>query len=287
MVPCRDKSLQKTKSWSTNLTVVTFFKIKPNEDKNEFLERINGHLMKECGIEMQAEKTGYLTVIDRTPVEKVKKQHVQKEVIEAPAYSKYFDEHCPMALNEGKPKHEYTVKITRAMYTEETHEVYKKYQIHVHEDKKKEMTRESYERFLCQVPLFDKNEPFASEDVGRDFDHDDRRERKDEGVWPAHRGGYHMEHRIDGRLFAVSVIDTTPRALSSVYLYYDPEYEFLSPGTFCALREIEYMKRIQKDHDAEFKKYYLGLYFQDCQKSVYKANFKPAFVSCPVTHNYV
>ena len=70
-----------------------------------------------------------------------------------------------------------------------------------------------------------------------------------------------MEHRIDGKLFAVSVVDTTPHALSSVYLFYDPEFEFLSPGTLCALREIEYIKRIQKDFDPDFKWYYLGLNF--------------------------
>ena len=50
-----------------------------------------------------------------------------------------------------------------------------------------------------------------------------------------------MIHRIDGKIFAVGVIDTTPEALSSVYLFYDPDYEFLSPGTLCALREIEYI----------------------------------------------
>ncbi len=31
----------------------------------------------------------------------------------------------------------------------------------------------------------------------------------------------------------------------------------------------------------------MGLYFQDCQKSVYKATYKPSQVLCPVTHNYV
>ena len=31
----------------------------------------------------------------------------------------------------------------------------------------------------------------------------------------------------------------------------------------------------------------MGLYFQDCQKSVYKGNYKPSQVLCPVTYNYV
>lgn len=73
-----------------------------------------------------------------------------------------------------------------------------------------------------------------------------------------------MLHRIDGELFALGVLDYTPEALSSVYLIYDPKYEFLSPGTLCALREIEYTKTISENYDSKFKFYYMGLYFQDC-----------------------
>jgi len=73
-----------------------------------------------------------------------------------------------------------------------------------------------------------------------------------------------MLHRLDGKLFAVGVLDYTPEALSSVYAFYDPEYEFLSPGNLLSLREIQYMKKIVADYDKEFKHYYLGYYFQDC-----------------------
>jgi arginine-tRNA-protein transferase len=50
-----------------------------------------------------------------------------------------------------------------------------------------------------------------------------------------------MIHRIDGEIMAVGVIDITPQAFSSVYLFYNPKYEFLNPGTLCCLREIEYI----------------------------------------------
>jgi len=50
-----------------------------------------------------------------------------------------------------------------------------------------------------------------------------------------------MIHRIDGKVFMVGVLDITPQVLSSVYLFYNPDYEFLSPGTLAALREIEYV----------------------------------------------
>ncbi len=73
---------------------------------------------------------------------------------------------------------------------------------------------------------------------------DETRTKKDEGVWPKVLGGYHMIHKIDGEVMAVGVIDLTPNVLSSVYLYYNPKYEFLQPGTFSAVREIEYSLRI-------------------------------------------
>ena len=73
---------------------------------------------------------------------------------------------------------------------------------------------------------------------------DTHREMKDEGVWPKFKGGFHMLHKIDGKLFAVGVFDTSVNAFSSVYLFYDPMYKFLNPGTLCALREIEYISYI-------------------------------------------
>lgn len=96
-----------------------------------------------------------------------------------------------------------------------------------------------------------------------------------------------MLHRIDGELMAVGVLDYTHEALSSVYLFYDPKFEFLTPGTLSAILEIEYIQKIHKDFDPRFKFYYMGLYFQDCQKSVYKSNFAPSQVACPFTSNYV
>jgi arginyl-tRNA--protein-N-Asp/Glu arginylyltransferase len=82
-----------------------------------------------------------------------------------------------------------------------------------------------------------------------------------------------MLHRIDGELAFVGVLDYTNMGMSSVYLFYDPKWEFLSPGTLAALREIEHIRISPRP---ELHWYYMGLYYQDCQKSVYKANFKPS-----------
>ena len=74
-----------------------------------------------------------------------------------------------------------------------------------------------------------------------------------------------------------------------MYLFYDPKYEFLNPGTLSAIREIEYVKKVREAGLAPetFKYYYMGLYYQDCQKSVYKANFRPSEVACPYTYTFV
>ena len=98
-----------------------------------------------------------------------------------------------------------------------------------------------------------------------------------------------MIHRIDGEVAIVGVIDLTADCLSSVYLYYDPKFEFLNPGTLSAIREIEFIKKVRLTGLAPetFKFYYMGLYYQDCQKSVYKAGYKPSMVTCPFTYNFV
>ena len=72
-----------------------------------------------------------------------------------------------------------------------------------------------------------------------------------------------MLHYIDGELMMVGVLDYTTFCLSSVYLYYDPKFEFLSPRTLSALREIEHVRKLMTTGtmDENFKYYYMGLYF--------------------------
>ena len=160
-------------------------------------------------------------------------------------YTQYFKEFAPLSEEQKKKglKHKYTVQITRAICSKESFEVYKKYQAKIHNEVDK--SRSGYSRFLCESPLFD---PADKEGAERnpidDTNRDDSREVKDEGVWPEYLGSYHMIHRIDGEILAVGVLDNTPNVLSSVYLYYNPKFEFLQPGTFSAVREIEYCLRI-------------------------------------------
>ena len=57
---------------------------------------------------------------------------------------------------------------------------------------------------------------------------------------PQGYGSFHQHYLLDGKLIAVGVIDILPHCVSSVYLYYDPDYSFLSLGTYSALRYVLY-----------------------------------------------
>ena len=64
-------------------------------------------------------------------------------------------------------------------------------------------------------------------------------------AWSPRRGGppqgfgsFHQQYWLDDQLIAVGVLDVLPHCVSSVYLYYDPQYSFLSLGTYASLRWV-------------------------------------------------
>lgn len=73
----------------------------------------------------------------------------------------------------------------------------------------------------------------------------------------------------EGRLVAVGLVDETPRALSAVYTYFDPDYARFSPGTLCILRQILYARAQGKEW------VYLGYRISECDSSRYKGRFRP------------
>ena len=74
------------------------------------------------------------------------------------------------------------------------------------------------------------------------------------------------------KLLAVAICDMCPKALSSVYCFYDPEQSRRGLGTFAALYEIQYALEAGLQH------YYLGYWVRDCAAMSYKANFGPSQV---------
>lgn len=74
---------------------------------------------------------------------------------------------------------------------------------------------------------------------------------------------------VRDQLIAIGVVDETPRALSSIFFFYDPAYARLSPGTASVLREIEHAR------SRGLKHLYLGYRVRGCPSVEYKANFRP------------
>uniref|UniRef100_A0A8C3N7Q2 Arginyl-tRNA--protein transferase 1 n=1 Tax=Geospiza parvula TaxID=87175 RepID=A0A8C3N7Q2_GEOPR len=96
-------------------------------------------------------------------------------------------------------------------------------------------------------------------------------------------GSFHQQYWLDGKIIAVGVIDILPYCVSSVYLYYDPDFSFLSLGVYSALREIAFTRQLcVKAPDLCF--YYMGFYIHSCPKMRYKGQYRPSDLLCPETY---
>ena len=91
------------------------------------------------------------------------------------------------------------------------------------------------------------------------------------------QGTFHQQYRINGVLIAVGVVDILPQALSSVYVFYDPDFcQNVAPlGKYTVLREIQWAQ----EHKLPY--YYLGYYIESCVKMKYKADYAPSDLLCP------
>ena len=97
-----------------------------------------------------------------------------------------------------------------------------------------------------------------------------------------------MKYYYKGRLIAVGVVDIMPTCLSSVYFFYDPDpvYKKLGLGIISSIKEIEWIQKKQMKFE-NFKWYYLGFYIQSCHKMVYKGDYGPSELLCPITYKWV
>ena len=132
-----------------------------------------------------------------------------------------------------------------------------------------------------------KNINISVSDMGNDKELITKNYKKFAEIIPKEYGTYNLIHRIDGQVIAVGVWDILPTSMSSVYLYYDPDFSFLNLGVFTAIREIEYMKYFCQMIDPNFKYYVLGFYIDTCQKMKYKGDYHPLEILDPFTYNFV
>ncbi|GIX75831.1 arginyl-tRNA--protein transferase 1, partial [Caerostris extrusa] len=96
-------------------------------------------------------------------------------------------------------------------------------------------------------------------------------------------GSFHQQYWLDGKIIAVAVLDILPYCLSSVYFYYDPDYSFLSLGTYAALREIALTRELNTKYP-DLQYYYMGYYVHSCIKMRYKGQYYPSYLLCPETY---
>ena len=75
-------------------------------------------------------------------------------------------------------------------------------------------------------------------------------------------------HRGDA-LVGVGLVDAVPGALNSIYFYHDPDWRPDGPGTFSALKEIEYARETGRDW------VYLGFWIPENASMSYKNRFAP------------
>ncbi|KAL7384196.1 hypothetical protein ABVT39_026075 [Epinephelus coioides] len=143
--------------------------------------------------------------------------------------------------------------------------LYASYQMAIHGDDPSECSESEFRRFLCDSPLEAEHSPDGPE-VGY--------------------GSFHQQYWLDGRIVAVGVIDILPTCVSSVYLYYHPDFASLSLGSYSALREIAFTRQLQKQ-SPKLSYYYLGFYIHSCPKMRYKGQYRPSDLLCPETYAWV
>ncbi|PAV67522.1 hypothetical protein WR25_06682 [Diploscapter pachys] len=170
-------------------------------------------------------------------------------------------------------KHKLEVRLVSTQSQEfaeretESFQLYSKYQMIIHNDEEKMMG--SYKRFLVDSPLKATNS---------------NRNWEESTELPV--GAYHLWYLLDDKLIAAGVVDLLTKCLSAKYFFYDPDYNFLSLGTYSALREIHLTRQICAKFP-QFKYYYMGYYIQTCPKMRYKGTYRPSELLCDRTWQWV
>nr|CAD2146059.1 unnamed protein product [Meloidogyne enterolobii] len=188
-------------------------------------------------------------------LEKYKKERAEKEAARVRTLQSYFDYLKDEQI--GKEwKHRLEIKLVGQPSPEldadfdEEFELFKRYQVEIHKDDPDELSTSSFTRFLASSPLIAEEENQKSSEF-------------------TSLGSYHQQYRLDGRIIAVGVIDILPNCFSSKYLFYDPNYSFLSLGVYSALWEINFTKFLAKQRP-NLHYYYMGFICMIVQKCVIK-----------------
>lgn len=81
--------------------------------------------------------------------------------------------------------------------------------------------------------------------------------------------GYEVLYFDGEKLIGVDLIDILEDGVSSIYFYYDPDYDKYSLGRLSLYHQIKFAQRNKK------KWIYLGYYVEDCPSLAYKSHYEP------------
>lgn len=186
-------------------------------------------------------------------------------------YSEDIDENEPFMEHKKVPLHplpggrHFALQFVPSSFRPDEYSLYRSYQRTIHKSKPRECTEKIYRRFLCDSPL--------------------RRVVRPNGPTEGY-GSFHIRYTLDGKLFAVGVVDILPQCLSSVYLFFDPGYAALSPGVLTAVKEIEWVRQTCLA-TPRLQYYVMGYYIHTCEKMAYKALYRPSELLCDETRHWV
>jgi len=119
------------------------------------------------------------------------------------------------------------------------------------------------------IELYNKFHKFKSKKSGWKFIPIDLQTYYEEFVVGAHNFGKEVLYFKDKKLIGVDLIDIVEDGISSIYFYYDPDFEKLSLGVYSLLVQIDIAKKMG------LKWIYLGYWVDGCKSFAYKTNFKP------------
>ncbi|EAW14156.1 arginyltransferase [Aspergillus clavatus NRRL 1] len=158
-----------------------------------------------------------------------------------------------------EPAHRFEVNVEGDSISQAKFDLFVKYQTKVHKEDVSKWQQKDFKRFLCSGI---KRSPADAKSPERKL------------------GSWHQCYRLDGKLIAVAVLDLMPSGVSSVYIFYDPDYEQWEFGKLSAMREIALAL------EGLYQYYYMGYYIHSCQKMRYKAAFRPQCILDPESYTW-
>ncbi len=142
---------------------------------------------------------------------------------------------------------------------------------------KRTIKRNKETRIIVQEPtltqshidLYNKYHQFKSRKDGWKNKNISLSEYHENFVSGAHNFGKEVLYIRDDQLVGVDLIDILDDGISSIYFFYDTDYQKISLGTFSLLYQVKLAKILNLEW------IYLGYWVDGCKAFDYKTNFKP------------